>query len=530
MKKATIKITDENGRCRTVGFEAPKRLSELMSQNGIPVDMPCGGRKQCLKCKIKITGDILPMDNHEASLLTEREIAGNIRFACMTMVVGDAQLQLFKPAYEKIRILTEGNIPDFALSPWGEKYGIAADIGTTTVAMYLYRLSDGILLKSLSDVNPQVLFGADVVSRIEKSMSGYGSQLARAIRGRLSELAAELCAISKIKAEDVDSIVLTGNTAMLYLLCGLNPQSIAAAPFEPEYRFGKFIPAGELDLPFDAVVYLPRCISAYVGADITTAILAAGFFRDGRVTEGKPRLLADIGTNGEIVLAANGRLLCCSTAAGPAFEGAGIAFGMSAKDGAISRVMLEDGAMTCTVLGGGEARGICGSGLLDATACMVESRVLDETGIISDEGHDFLKYVTKHDGQAAFRLPGTEVLLTQKDIRAVQLAKSAVRAGMLTLIEEAGLEPEDISELLIAGGFGSNINAYSAQRIGLIPDGFAARARTIGNAAGAGAAMVLMSDIIRKESETLCKYAQTVELSSNPVFFEYFISGMLFEQ
>lgn len=258
----------------------------------------------------------------------------------------------------------------------------------------------------------------------------------------------------------IDSVVLTGNTAMLYLLTERHPASIVAAPFAMDCGFGQFVAPQALALPLspDCRVYLPACLSAYVGADITTALLAAGFYREGRVPAGPPRLLVDIGTNGEMALAADGRLLCCSTAAGPALEGAGIHQGVMARTGAIYRVRLEGLTMVCDVLGGGEAQGICGSGLVDAVAALCEAGVIQDTGLIDEESHAFTAYVEECDGQPAFRLPGTAVRLTQKDIRAVQLAKSAICAGMRTLIAEAGLQAEAIAELVVAGGFGSRID------------------------------------------------------------------------
>lgn len=256
--------------------------------------------------------------------------------------------------------------------------------------------------------------------------------------------------------------------------------------------------------------------------------MAAGFDRKLEIAASEPELLVDIGTNGEMALAAGGRLLCCSTAAGPAFEGAGIYQGMNAKEGAVSRVVLTDGEIRCEVIGGGEAKGLCGSGIVDAVAVMVKAGILDETGLINEEGHAFEAYITEVDDQPAFRLPGTGVILTQQDIRAVQLAKSAVCAGMLTLMGEAGMKPEDIGRLTIAGGFGAFIDANAAETIGLIPPGFAAKAVAVGNAAGTGASMTLLSEEIRRRSEALARRAETVELSTSPRFMEYYVENMLF--
>lgn len=529
MKHSVLQITASNGQEKRISFTAPALLSDLFAQNGIAVEMPCGGRQKCLKCKVKATGELSPRGEREGSLLTDQEKAEQVRYACMAEAVGDVQVRLLSIGLYKDDILTDGYLPPFELNPWGINYGIAVDIGTTTVAAYLYRLFDGKLLKTLAEKNPQSVFGADVISRLQKSIDGERKALADSIRSCISLLIKELTKSVSIPVHKVDSLVLTGNTAMLYLLCQRDPQSITMAPFEQDYYFGMFLTGLELDLPCNnARVYLPRCISAYVGADITTALLAAEFFPHGNKISDSPRLLVDIGTNGEMALASKGMLWCCSTAAGPAFEGAGIYQGMPARTGAISQVKFENHRITSSVLGNGQAVGICGSGLLDAVSVMCEAGIIDETGIICEKGHAFTDNIIEVNGQPAFRLPGTKVILTQQDIRAVQLAKSAICAGMLTLIKEAGYSCDDIQELVIAGGFGSNINVKSAERIGLIPPGFSDKSYAIGNAAGSGASIILLSDTIRKQSEQIGKFSKPVELSTNSFFMDTYIDGMMF--
>ena len=467
------------------------------------------------------------MNDRERELLGEEAVQAGYRYACMTTALGDVTVTL--PKKDKSdRIVTAGDMADFALKPWGEGYGAAVDIGTTTVALYLYRLADGELVGTASERNPQAPFGADVISRIECSMAGDAPKLAEMIRSCLARMLKSACASGGVGMDEVSSLVLTGNTAMLYLLTGKSPLSIAKAPFEQDTYFGEFLRPEELELPLkpEARVYLPRCISAYVGADITTALMAAGF--DRRKAGDEAALLVDIGTNGEMALAAGDRLLCCSTAAGPAFEGAGIYQGMNAKEGAISKVALEGETITCQVIGGGPAKGICGSGIVDAVAAMVRTGILDPTGVINEEDHPFTDCITEADDQVAFRLPGTQVVITQKDIRSIQLAKSAICAGMTTLIGEAGLQPEDVKRLYIAGGFGAFIDVRSAECIGLIPPGFAAKAKAIGNAAGAGASMVLLGDEVRIGAEQLSREAETIELSSSPRFMDAYVENMLF--
>lgn len=498
----------ESNQIKTVEFTPPALLSELLSHEGAPLDMPCGGKGRCKKCEVQAWGALSAPDAREA------ELPGGVRFACMTSALGDVHVSLEKKTGD--RIVTDGSRIECPLLPWAQGIGAAIDVGTTTVAAYLYDLSDGSLITTAAERNPQGPFGADVISRLEKSLAGEGEALREVIENCIHSLVKTMAGDKK-----VDALVVTGNTAMMYLLTGRNPSSITAAPFEMDCTFGEFVEG-------NMRTYLPRCISAYVGADITCAMLANGFFAGGSVPQNDTRLLVDIGTNGEMGLITEGKILCCSTAAGPAFEGAGIYMGMTARPGAISKVAYENGSWHIETIGGVPAQGLCGSGLIDAVACMLDAGVLDETGVIDEESHSFTDCVTEADDQLAFRLPGTEVVLTQKDIRAVQLAKSAICAGMKTLLATAQIEPESVRELIVAGGFGSKLDVFSAERIGLLPEGFAKKARAVGNAAGAGASMLLLNQDMLRQSEELAKVCQTIELSGSPLFMEHYVENMMF--
>ena len=524
-----IEISGE-GRPITLEYRQPALLSTLIVKAGVRFDLPCGGNRRCKKCKVTVTGAVEPPDAGERALLTDEELSAGVRYACMATACGDVRVQLPK-AREGANYIATDAAADMAFDRadvWGRELGAAIDIGTTTVAAYLYRLSDGKTLATAAALNPQTAYGADVVSRLEKALTGDGDGLAASVRGCIGELLGRMCREQGRALSDIDSLAITGNTAMLYLLCGQNPQSIAVAPFEQDRYFGEFLDGDALGIPgLTAKVYLSRCISSYVGGDMTTAALATGM-----AERTEPTLLVDIGTNGEMMLSVGGRLLCCSTAAGPAFEGAGLAMGMPAKDGAVSHVRFTphgpDGvpAMECTVLGDEPAVGLCGSGVIDALAAMREAGVVDETGRIQEENHPFVEQVTECAGELRFLLPGTEVAVTQADVRAVQLGKSAICAGILTLLETAGLSCDELTSLVIAGGFGSFLDVKSAERIGLIPEGFAAKATAVGNAAAAGAAMTLRRGPLAR-AEALARRAETVELSTSPEFMEHYIECMM---
>ena len=257
----------------------------------------------------------------------------------------------------------------------------------------------------------------------------------------------------------------------------------------------------------DRLVYLAPCAAAFVGADLMTALLAGGIC-------GKPdtQLLADIGTNGEIALWHDGQLYCCSTAAGPAFEGAGISMGMGGSAGAVDRVYVQDGEIKAHVIGEAAPQGICGSGVVDAVACLLETGQMDETGYIEEES-------------AVIADP---VVFTQNDVRMVQLAKSAIHAGIRTLLHTAGLACEDVSGLLIAGGFGSYLDVENGARIGLFPAEMLACIRVVGNAALSGASMILLNKEYRSVCEEYAKNATIVELSTDPFFADEYMERMMF--
>lgn len=471
-------------------------------------EKPCGGHGKCGKCKVFAKGELSPVTEEEQRLLSLEEIEQGVRLACVTRVLGDCAVKTLSSG-GKTEILTDGALPEFQLEPAFTRYGVAIDIGTTTVAARLYN-AEGKLLSDASVLNPQQEWGADVVSRIEAALGGASEPLADAIRNTLDTLITELSACAGIDAKEIDGVVVTGNTVMLSLLVKENMEPFARAPFDIRRFFGETLTAEELGLSSlvpETPIYLPPVISAYVGADTTSAILAT------RLCKGKTALLLDIGTNGEMALWRDGRLTVCSTAAGPAFEGVGILMGMRGSIGAIDKVTVYNERLYAHVIGGGTPKGICGSGLVDAVAALLDLEMLDESGFLED-------------GICTIEAP---VTLTQKDVRMFQLAKSAIAAGIETLLRDEGVDRKEITTLYIAGGFGNYLNPKSAARVGLLHSSLARIAQTVGNAALSGAAMMLLSRDARKEAETLAKSARTLELSANPTFSDLYMMGMTFE-
>lgn len=480
-------------------------LSDLL---GHDMAMPCGGKGRCGKCRVCAEGKLSSLTAEERSALSEEEVRSGIRLACCTRIEGDATVNTLS-SQALSQICTDGSGDWDGSHPMFSVLGAAVDIGTTTLASRLYS-RDG-LLATAAAPNPQASFGADVITRVGSAMEGNAMTLAHCVREAVSDLLKTMCQEAHYETVEIDGLVITGNTAMLHLLMGDDPSPLAAAPFEAKELYGKTVPAAALDLPCapDAIVYLPRCMSAFVGADITTALLAS------RICEKQDTaLLVDIGTNGEMALWKEGALTCCSTAAGPAFEGANLSQGMQGAPGAIDHAKVEGGELTLHTIGDQPAVGICGSGVADVLACLLELDILDETGLLDD-------------GEDSYPLTDS-VSITQADVRQVQLAKSAIRAGLETLLYQAGLSSADLSQLAIAGGFGSYLSLDSAAIIGLLPSDAISHSSVLGNAALTGAAMLLGNRSLIEKIEAMAASAQTIDLSTSPYFMDAYVENMMF--
>ena len=506
---AELKIHAATG-IQTYSVQTGKLLSDILRTCGTNLEMPCGGTGRCGKCRVQITGALSEPSDQERRFLSEQEIAKGIRLACCTRLTGDATVLSIGWEEENSKICADGAEIRLGDDPLFHTLGVAVDIGTTTLAASLYS-REGLLATSTAP-NPQRSWGADVISRVGQAIAGESHALADIIRQAISGLMHDLCSQADKPCQSIDAVVITGNTAMLHLLTCTDPSPLAASPFKAKELFGKNLKASDLQLPCapDAIVHLPRCISAFVGADIVTAILSSGLTEAPETSR-----LADIGTNGEIVLWDKGKLTCCSTAAGPAFEGANLSHGMQGKDGAIDRVSVCNGKLHFHTLGGKPAIGICGSGVADLLAALLQLEILDETGLLDDGDED------------EWPLEG-DVTFTQGDVRQVQLAKSAIRSGIETLIKKSKLVHSGIRTLFIAGGFGSYLSLDSAAAIGLIPPALKGVCKVIGNAALSGAAMILWDQTLRDRCREQADQATTVELATDPFFMDQYIENMMF--
>jgi uncharacterized 2Fe-2S/4Fe-4S cluster protein (DUF4445 family) len=421
----------------------------------------------------------------------------------------------------------------------GELWCAAVDIGTTTVAMYLVNLADGKVAGSEAALNRQGTFGADVISRLERARDGEDGarQLQKVIVDQIADMLTDLTREHRVAPEDVHLLAAAGNTAMIHLMAGWDSRGLGEAPFLPATLKCPPFPAREIGMSgFERLRVWPLpSLSAYVGADITGGLIASGM-RDRDTTD----LLLDIGTNGEMSLGGASGLVCCSTAAGPAFEGAHLSSGVGSIPGAVDHVDFIDSRMTYTTIDGAPPLGFCGSGVVDLVAFLVRSGLMDETGRLVEslddvEGSDqfgTLSLEVQEGGTVLYwsvdEVAGKRVTFTQRDLREVQLAKAAIAAGVETLMAHAGISTDDIGTLWLAGGFGSYIRPESAAAIGLIPRSLAEKAKSLGNAAARGAILCLLSKTKSAEARAIAGEAKTIELSGRGDFQNAYIEGMMF--
>ena len=462
----------------------------------------------------------------EADLETLRCLGGLLRESNWsgTAVLSDHRLMDFEPG-----------------DTTAECYGAAFDIGTTTLVGSLLDLNTGDEAAIASAINPQTSLGDDVLSRIvyHQSSADGAAELRRTIISAVDDLVSQLCTQASVAREQIYELVFTGNTTMEHLLCGLDVSHLGQVPFTPAHGHGLLVPAAQLglDVHRQAGAYVFPVIGGFVGGDAVACTVAAKLSR-----ASGPTLMVDIGTNGEIVLAHDGKLWAASTAAGPAFEGARISCGMRATHGAIEKVVIGSD-VEVNVIGNTPPVGLCGSGLIDLAAGLLNAGILSPMGNLLD-GDDLpadlptalrTRIRNWEDNQREFLIAhgpqGQRITLTQRDVRELQLGTGAIRAGVNILLKRASLAASDLEEVLIAGGFGSFIRRSMAQRIGLLPAEIPhSRIKYIGNAALNGARWALLSTRVRAEAETVARSAQHVELSQDFEFQSEFAQAMIFPE
>ncbi len=460
---------------------------------------PCGGNGTCGKCRVFIPGD-----GHVTSCLF------HVNKDIEVILPDKKEMNILSLQYKltKTVIPKPGKLENSVAVP----YGLAVDIGTTTMVFYIVNLLFGSVVDIKTAVNPQIKYGADVISRIQYGMENENGikDLQIPLIKTINNVINEYCEQNGIINNDFVRITITGNTTMLHTFLGEDATSIAQYPFIPVFK--DVVRKNPKDLFIDIntkgeIVLLPS-LSGYIGADIVAGLASLDMKKIG-----KTFLYVDIGTNGEIVLVTPERVLSCATAAGPAFEGANISCGMSAVAGAVSEYSVNE----IKVIGNAEPKGVCGSGLIDIVAEMLKTGALQQEGNIEK---DFVVYQNEHDNH--------KITLTQQDIREVQLAKSAIAAGINRLLSIAGITKEQLDNVLLAGGFGNYINVKNAIRIGLLPDVPFDKYIQIGNSAGSGAVLALLSEDFINTTVRIRDNMEYIELSTDTEFPMEYAMNMYF--
>ncbi len=430
-----------------------------------------------------------------------------------------------------VRVIeNENEILDIQQDVACQVLGLAVDIGTTTLAVYLFDLASGQQLSSKAGYNPQRAYGADVIARIGR-VRAHGqdelNKLHQAVVEALNELIDHACEAIGASTSSIYRACVVGNPTMLHLFLGVSPVGIDHNPYAAIFLETVQIKAREIGLHahVEADLIVAPSVSSYVGADLVAGILSTELGRSGL-----PELLVDVGTNGEMAIAVEGRLISCSTAAGPAFEGAAIRQGMNALPGAIDDVSIEAGKLSCAVIGDIAARGICGTGLIGAIDELRFAGMIDPTGKLVSS-HESLG--SRLDGEGKGRRVllsdnAEPVYLYQHDIREFQLGKAAIRAGIDTLLSEVDVRAQDLGKLFIAGAFGTHLKPVRALRTGLLPAVKANRVLPIGNSAGRGAAAILVNHRLQRTAAEIASSVEYIELSKSKEFTERYIGSMRF--
>lgn len=530
-------------------FESGDSLLEILKQNKIIIENPCSGKGYCGKCKIKILEGLVDENIHEhRKYLTNEEIDNNIRLSCLYFPKNDLKVELITNT-SSIKILDKGYLPEYNFNPVVKKevinlddsistvikyngkivgiengnttndcYGLAIDIGTTTIVASLLNINNGLEIGSESSINPQKDYGLDVLSRIAyASQNDFGTkELHTALIDCLNNLIDTLCLKYNIKNEYIYDVTVAANTTMLHLLLGINPKSLGVNPYTPVFTESKVIIAKDIGLKLSNIarIYTLPSVSAFIGADITAgAIVSNLHLTNERV------LFIDIGTNGEMILSDRSKMLACSCAAGPALEGMNITCGVRAVRGAIEGVKIINEDINLDIIGSDKPIGICGSGILEAISELYRIKLINKSGrIIKKDDFENSSLANKmliQDGKKRSIVLSKEnnIVINQNDIRQVQLAKGAILSGILSLTKKLDISIEDIDKVIIAGQFGAHLKIESLIGIGMVPSQFKNKTMYIGNSSKSGAILCLLDKSKRQEVDSVLNNCSYLELS-----------------
>lgn len=516
-----------SGQELTFDGRPEETLLSQLREHGIYISAACGGKGRCGKCKVQMVKGAAEPTEADRALFSAEELAEGWRLSCLAYPAEDCRVVVTSADESEFAVVSKHQTKQ-AEKTEDSGYYIGIDIGTTTIAMELVGKDSGKVLGAVTAINHQRAYGADVISRIQASNEGAGEALKESIRKDLYAGLKRLMAESGILPKQVEQIGIAGNTTMGHLLMGFSCESLGMYPFTPvnigtmtvTFRelFEKQIEAeGEKALILEAIVILLPGISTYVGADIAAGLLSCGFYE-----KEKPCMLIDLGTNGEMAIGNKEKILVTSTAAGPAFEGGNISCGMGSVPGAICSVSIDKGQAQVETIGNEPPVGLCGTGVIETTYELVKEELVDETGMLDEDYFD--------DGFVLAKTPEEEpIVFTQKDVREIQLAKSAVRAGAETLLKRFGVTYEEIDQVFLAGGFGYRIDLKKTVGIGMLPEELLEKTTAVGNSSLGGSVKYLTSPGAKEQLARLVEVSKEVELSSDKDFNQFYTDYMFFE-
>lgn len=526
------KIVKIHGTDERFQAEEDFDLLDALLNKGHFVDNPCNGKGTCGKCRVRVvSGDPGPVGPSEKRFLTDAQEADGMRLACYIKDWKEVEIELIQKE-KKAKVLTKGYVPDF-VPKYRDGYGISMDIGTTTVALSLIDLSNGETLAEESMVNMQKNYGLDVLTRISYSDDNEDglAKLQEAIVGPINSMIYEVCQEAKIKPSQIKDIIVGANTTMAHLLLGVDPGSMGKFPYKPEFTELREVRAESIGIeagPDTKVITLPH-VSAFIGSDV----VAGAYVADMENTEGH-ELFIDIGTNGEIVLEKDDELYACSAAAGPALEGMNISCGMRAAPGAIEDVRITEKGVELKVIDDEEPIGICGSGILAVVKELLRVGLVTSRGaFVKKEDlslNDYRYNMIRLDGRKREFVMDEKrnLVITQEDIRQVQLAKGAILSGFVALLNEAGIGMEDLDVVYVAGQFGAHLPKESLVGTGILPPQVKDKIKYLGNSSKTGAYMALMNEDIRADMDRLAKKIKFLELAVLDNYERIFVESSLY--
>ena len=469
-------------------------LLDVLRTNNIFVRATCGGHGVCRNCKVKY-------QNQEI-------------LSCQTEITRNMEIEINHTSLININLQQNNKVNnEEPIHHWG----IAIDLGTTTISFYLINLETNKEAEAISVLNLQGSYGADVISRIDSCLRGKLIELHNIIINQLNEII--IYFKDKYEITEIEKVVVSGNTTMLHILLNINPEALGVFPFTCVFLEKKIVEGEALNLNTKKIILLPS-ISSFLGSDMVSGIFATNLLNIVDNT-----LLIDLGTNGEIILKTKEYFLGCSTAVGPAFEGGNIECGIGGVNGAICSVTFDGKGLSFNTINDDQPIGICGSGLIDIIAILLREQIINCSGAFQKSNSTLSERI--HDNRFYFN---DQIYISQKDIRQFQLAKSAIISGIMTLIDEANISINNISKVLIAGGFGLFLNLDNVLRIGLFPISFADKISIVGNASGLGAKLVLINEENLKTCEYIASLVQTIDLSTNLKFTNTFIENIGFKE